>query len=124
MEEPVEILARPRRVVDAKEPLHEIPQCIRIENEAGARHDVGLVAGLILLQQIEALMLLRQEPLRAASLTRLAYCRSKPLGLRCRSRIASAINHHNVESIQPRYPEISFLPLYVRRISQSRPFGA
>src|ERR1700730_18829375 len=51
------------RALDAVEPLHEIPQGVRIEDDPRARHDVGPVAGFVLLQQEETLMLLRQQPL-------------------------------------------------------------
>ncbi len=44
------------------EPLHAVPQRVRVQHEARARHDVGPVARLVLLQQEESLVLLREEP--------------------------------------------------------------
>ena len=54
-------------MLEAVAPLDVMPQCIRIEHEARARHDVGPVARLILLQQPQALMLLREQPLDGES---------------------------------------------------------
>ena len=65
MEQVVEVGARRRGVRQPEEALHAIPERIGVEHEARARHDVGPVAGLVLLQQEEALVLLRAEPAQA-----------------------------------------------------------
>src|SRR5579859_6487945 len=67
MEQPVEVLMCLPGMCDSVEPLDEIPQCVGIEYEARTRHDVRPVAGLVLLQQPESLMLLRQQPLNGKS---------------------------------------------------------
>ncbi len=64
MEQPVEIVQRLRRMLQSVQLLHEIPERVRVEHESRARHDVGPVAGLVLLQEEEALVLLRQQPLQ------------------------------------------------------------
>src|SRR5690606_38993737 len=50
------------RVLEPVETLHEIPQRVRVEHETGPRHDVRPIARLVLLQQAETLMLLREQP--------------------------------------------------------------
>ena len=64
MEQAVEVRARGRRVRQREEALHVIPERVRVQHEARARHDVRPVAGLVLLEQEEALMLLREQPLQ------------------------------------------------------------
>ena len=64
MEHAVEVCASCRRIRQIEESLHAIPKRVRVEHEAGARHDVRPVARLVLLQQEEPLMLLRAEPLK------------------------------------------------------------
>ena len=63
MKQSIEIVQRLGRSPEAVELLHEIPQSVCVEHESRARHDVRPVAGFILLQQKEALMLLRRQPL-------------------------------------------------------------
>ena len=64
MEEAVEVGARFRGAIQPVAALDGIPQRVAVEHEARARHDVGPVAGLVLLQQEEPLMLLGEEPLQ------------------------------------------------------------
>src|SRR6185503_17188938 len=64
VEKTVEARARLGRFRQVEEPLDAIPESVRVQHEARARHDVGPIAGLVLLEQIEALMLLRAEPLQ------------------------------------------------------------
>src|SRR5262245_15883830 len=64
MEQPVEARAGLRRSRQIEKSFDAIPECVRVEHEARPRHDVGPIAGLVLLQQVEALMLLRAEPLQ------------------------------------------------------------
>jgi hypothetical protein len=63
MEQRIEVMmgfVPPRQLVQA---LHAIPQRVAVQHEARARHDVGPVACLVLLEQEEALVLLRHQPL-------------------------------------------------------------
>src|SRR6266545_813980 len=62
MEEPVGIAPRLGGLGQAVERLDEAPQRVRVEDEPGARHDVGPVARLVLLQQEKALVFLAGEP--------------------------------------------------------------
>src|SRR5664279_5016446 len=50
---------------NAVQALYLVPQGVGIEDEPRARHDVRPVAGFVLLQQKEALMLLCQQPLQS-----------------------------------------------------------
>jgi len=47
---------------EAVQALHEVPQRVRVEHEPRARHDVGPVARLVLLEEKEALVLLGLQP--------------------------------------------------------------
>src|SRR5260370_40656575 len=67
MEQPVEVLTGLSCMRDSVEPLDENATRVGIENEPRSRHDVGPIAGLVLLQEIETLMLLRQQPLNGKS---------------------------------------------------------
>ena len=62
MEQAVEVGSSRRGVRQPEESFHAIPERIRVQHEPRPRHDVGPVAGLVLLQQKESLMLLRAEP--------------------------------------------------------------
>src|SRR5690606_38372962 len=55
-------VARLDSVLEPVEALHEIPQRVRVQHEPRARHDVGPIARLILLQQTKTLMFLREQP--------------------------------------------------------------
>src|SRR5262245_54056467 len=63
MEQPVEARARRRGVRQIEQPFDAIPERIRVQHESRPRHDVSPIAGLVLLQQVEALVLLSTEPL-------------------------------------------------------------
>src|ERR1700722_19538278 len=63
MKEPVEVLQRLGCALQAIQFLDEVPECIRIEHESRTRHDVSPVAGFVLLQEKESLVLLREQPL-------------------------------------------------------------
>src|SRR5688572_3708099 len=65
MKQTVEVCARRGSVRQREEPFHAIPKRVRIQHETRARHDVGPIAGLVLLEQMEALMLLSAEPLES-----------------------------------------------------------
>src|SRR6185437_14513708 len=64
VEKTVEVVARLLAAIQPVAALDGIPQRVGIEHESRPRHDVGPVAGLVLLQQKEALMLLREKPLQ------------------------------------------------------------
>ncbi|MNC99838.1 hypothetical protein D3C83_182570 [compost metagenome] len=57
------MLARRLALRQAVQALDQVPQRVAVQHEARPRHDVGPVARLVLLQQEEALMFLRVEPL-------------------------------------------------------------
>ena len=61
-EERVEVGPRLLRAGDRVRPFHVVPQGIGVENEPGPGHDVGPVAGFVLLQQPDLLVLLAQKP--------------------------------------------------------------
>ena len=106
MEQAVEVRARRCGVRQAEEPFHAIPERVRVQHEARARHDVGPVAGLVLLEQIEALMLLRAEPVKRQRDLAPVTAQQAAAAARCASRSssrASAMSHHSVESMQPKY---------------------
>ncbi len=71
MERVVEVMAGfvPLRQIEQR--LHAVPQRVRVQHAARARHDVGPVARLVLLQQEKAPVLLRQQPLQRAPDVRL-----------------------------------------------------
>ena len=58
----VEMVARRLGIGHRVTALHLVPQGVGVEHIPRARHDIGPVAGLVLLQQPEALVLLRQQP--------------------------------------------------------------
>src|SRR5262245_59693047 len=62
MEKLVGVAPRLVRLWQRAEPLDEMPERVRVQHEATARHDVGPVARFVLLQQEEALVLLTGEP--------------------------------------------------------------
>ena len=62
VEELVEVASRLRGMGEPVLLLDQVPERVRVEDEAGARHDVRPVARLVLLQQVEPLMLLALEP--------------------------------------------------------------
>src|SRR6185437_13633238 len=64
MEKAVEVVAGFLGVIQPIAALDGIPQGVGVEHEARPRHDVGPVAGLVLLQEEEALMLLGEKPLQ------------------------------------------------------------
>lgn len=66
MKQMVEVMVRvvPARQIERR--LHAVPQRVRVQHETRARHDVGPVVRLVLLQQEETLVLLRSEPLQRA----------------------------------------------------------
>src|SRR5258708_8694403 len=115
MEESVEILVRLLRVPDAVEPLHEIPQCVRIENEPRARHDVGPVAGLVLLQKEETLMLLCQQPLNR-ELDALRILPTQPAGTAAPIEKGERNQPPQCRIDAPQIPEIRLLPLHVHEL--------
>src|SRR5580704_10461991 len=82
MKESVEVVERRHLVLEAIQLLHEVPERVRVQHEPRARHDVGPVAGLVLLQQKESLVLLGQQPLQGqvdalrVTLAQAASCRA------------------------------------------------
>ncbi len=62
VEEVVEMVLRVLRLAEREAALDVEPQGIGVEHVARARHDVRPVAGLVLLQQPEMLVLLREQP--------------------------------------------------------------
>ncbi len=112
MEKSVEILVRLRSMLDAVEALHEVPQGVRIQHESRSRHDVGPVAGLVLLQQKETLMLLRQQPLNR-QLDTLGILPPQPAGTAAPIQECQRNQPPQSRIDAPQIPEIRFLPLQV-----------
>ncbi len=64
MKQAVEVGAGVRGAIQAVTALDGVPQRVGVEDETRARHDIGPIAGLVLLQQEEALVLLGEQPLQ------------------------------------------------------------
>ena len=100
-----ELIEIPLRLGCARQPmhtLHDVPQRVRVEHEARPRHDVGPVARFVLLQQMEALVLLARQPDDRPLDVGATLRDSRAPGC-CRSSSATAISHQSVASMQPRY---------------------
>ena len=117
MEQLVEIRPRLLGALEAVELFDAVPQRVGVEHEARARHDVGPVARLVLLQQEEALVLLRLQPLDGLAMPGRASAARRRPGRGCRDK-SSAISHHSVASMQPKYQK-SASRRAGRRISES-----
>ena len=116
VEQVIEVMARHLAVGQREASLDLVPQRVAVEHVARARHDVGPVAGLVLLQQPEVLVLLRQQPADGA--------RDR---IGASARRDGAVAPHVVHRDQPpqrrvdaaEIPEVGVAPLRGRRTSGS-----
>ena len=108
VEQVVEVVARRLGVGQRVAALDLVPQRVAVQHVARARHDVGPVAGLVLLQQPEALVLLRQQPGDARARPPAPPARRGDAPWR--RRWSTAISHHSVASMQPRYQKSASRP--------------
>ena len=101
IEQVVEVMVRHLGRGEAVASLDVVPERIGVEHVARTRHDVRPVAGLVLLQQPEVLVLLRAAASSIARLT--SWPQREPPTRPCRRTWSTAISHHKVASMQPRY---------------------
>jgi hypothetical protein len=119
MVEMVTRLFRPRQSVSL---LDVIPQGIGVKHESGARHDVGPVAGLVLLQQMQPWMFLALQPGDGAPHVRLQ------LLFQCRIRGMPGDEIHRHQPPQggvdaAHVPEIRLVPFDVDILGNLAVFG-